>query len=136
MGVETVENYFSTVYESWQDGLAQVAVKSTVMTATCGMAESGMVGKFWFKAATNRKNCLSVTYMLRINSTPYRVLYGKEKNVSRFRPYGCLAFMHIHGDRSEKGNTAQRATQVIHLGFATDSNTSAYVVYIKAMDKL
>jgi hypothetical protein len=38
-----VENYYSTAYEPWQDGLAEAAVKLTVMTATCGMAESGMV---------------------------------------------------------------------------------------------
>jgi hypothetical protein len=131
-----VENYYSTAYEPWQDGLAEAAVKSTVTTATCGMAESGMVGKFWFKAATNWKNCQNVTYKLRINSTPYRELYGKEKDVSRFKPYGCLAFMHIHEDRREKGKTVPRAIQVIHLGFATDTNTSAYVVYNPATDKL
>ena len=70
-----VENYYSTAYEPWQDGLAEAAVKSTVTTATCGMAESGMVGKFWFKAATNRKNCQNVTYKRHINSTPFRELY-------------------------------------------------------------
>jgi hypothetical protein len=131
-----VENYYSTAYEPWQDGLAEAAVKSTVMTATCGMAESSMVGKFWFKGATNRKNCRNVTYKRHINSTPYRELYRKEKDVSRFKPYGCLAFMHIHGDCSEKGKIAPRAIQVIHLGFATDTNTSAYVVYNPATDKL
>ena len=61
-----VENYFSTAYEPWQDGLAEAAIKSTIMTATCGMAKSGMVGKFWFKAATNGKNGWNVTYKLRI----------------------------------------------------------------------
>ncbi len=130
-----VENYYSTAYEPWQDGLAEAAVKSTGLT-TCSMAESGMVGKFWFKAATNWKNCRNVTYKRSINSTPYRELYGKEKDVSRFRQYGCLAFMHIHEDRSEKGKTAPRAIQVIHLGFAMDTNTSAYVVYKLATDKL
>ncbi len=57
-----VENYYSTAYEPWQESLAKAAVKSTVMTATCCMAESGMVVKFWFKAATNGKNCLNFTY--------------------------------------------------------------------------
>jgi hypothetical protein len=65
-----VENYCSTAYELWQDGLAEAAVKLTVMTATCGMAESGMVGKFWFKAATNGKNCQNVGYKLCIIQHP------------------------------------------------------------------
>ncbi len=30
----------------------------------------------------------------------------------------AVAFMYIHEDRLEKGKTAPRATQVIHLGFA------------------
>ncbi len=66
----TLMGVFSTGYESWQDGLAEAAIKLKIMTATCGMVESIMVGKFWFKAATNRKNCQNVTYNLRINSTP------------------------------------------------------------------
>ncbi len=41
-----VENYFSTLYIPWQDSLAEAAIKSTMMLATCGMAESGMAGKF------------------------------------------------------------------------------------------
>jgi hypothetical protein len=44
--------------------------------------------------------------------------------------------MHIHEDRSERGKTAPRATQVIYLGFATDTNTRTYVVYNPATDKL
>jgi hypothetical protein len=50
-----VENYYSTAYELWQDGLAEAEVKSTVMTATCGMAESSMVGKFWFKLQSSNQ---------------------------------------------------------------------------------
>jgi hypothetical protein len=108
------------------------------MTATCGMAESCMVGRFWFKVATNRKICQNVTYKLLINSTSYRELYEKEKDLSRFRLFRCLAFMHIHEDHREKGKTAPHATQVIHLGFATDTraNTNLYVVYKPATDKL
>jgi hypothetical protein len=44
--------------------------------------------------------------------------------------------MHIHEDCREKGKTALRTIQVIHLGFATDTNTSVYVVYNQATDKL
>jgi hypothetical protein len=42
--------------------------------------------------------------------------------------------MHVHKDRSEKKKTAARAMQVINLGFATDTNTSAYVVYSPVTD--
>ncbi len=50
-----VENYYSTAYEPWQDGLAEAEVKSTVTTATCSMEESCMVGKFWFKLQSSNQ---------------------------------------------------------------------------------
>jgi hypothetical protein len=37
MGADSAENYYSTAYEPWQDGLAEAAIKLTVMTATCCM---------------------------------------------------------------------------------------------------
>ncbi len=71
-----------------------------------------MGGKFWFKAATNRKNRQNVTYKRSINLTPYLELYRQEKDLSRFMPFGCLAYMYVHKDRCEKGKTAPRAMQV------------------------
>ena len=56
-----VENYYSTAYEPWQDGLAEAAVKSVMMLARCGMAGSGLAGPYWFCAATNGKDCRNVT---------------------------------------------------------------------------
>jgi hypothetical protein len=44
--------------------------------------------------------------------------------------------MYLNKDRREKGKTAPRAVEVINLGFATDFNTSSYVVYDPALDKL
>ncbi len=81
-----VENYYSTASEPWQDGLAEAAIKSTMMTATCSMAEFSMVGKFWFN---NWKNCRNVTYKRRINSTLHQALFGQPKNLSGYRPFGC-----------------------------------------------
>ena len=44
--------------------------------------------------------------------------------------------MYLNKDRREKGKTAPRTVEVINLGFATDYNTSSYVVYDPALDKL
>jgi hypothetical protein len=89
--------------KSKSKALAELAIKSTIMTAICGMAESGMVGKFSCKVATNGKNCQNVAYKWHINSTLYQELYRKEEDLSRFRQFGCLAYRHVHKDRSERG---------------------------------
>jgi hypothetical protein len=57
--------------------LAEAAIKLTI-TATGCMAESGMVGKLQFKAATKGKNCLNVTYKRHIYSLPRTILKRDE----------------------------------------------------------
>ncbi len=52
-------------------------------------------------------------------------VYGEMKDVSKFRPFGCRAWMYLKKDRREKGKTAPRAVEVVNLGFASDLNTSA-----------
>ena len=50
MGVNFVKNYYSAGYEPWQDGLAEASIKSTIMLAKCGIANSGLGTPFWFSA--------------------------------------------------------------------------------------
>jgi len=57
-----VANRYSTAYEQHQDGLAESGIKSVLLLARSGMAESGLAGKYWFCAATCGKDCRNVTY--------------------------------------------------------------------------
>jgi hypothetical protein len=102
-----VENYYSTAYEPWQDGLAEeAAVKSVMMLAKCGMAGSGLEGPYWFCAATNGKDCRNVIYKERIKDNPWGLLYKEMRKISRFRPFGCIFWMYLNKDQREKGKTA------------------------------
>jgi hypothetical protein len=44
--------------------------------------------------------------------------------------------MTLHKDRRGPGRYATRAFEGINLGFATDSNTSAYVIYVPESRKV
>ena len=125
-----VKNYYSAGYEPWQDGLAEASIKSTIMLAKCGIADSGLGAPFWFSAMVNGKDCRNATYKHRIRNTPYGLLYGEKKDLSKFRPFGCRAYMHLAKARREKGKDAPRAVEAINLGFASDRNTSASKLYI------
>ncbi len=127
-----MENYYATAFESHQDGLAEAGIKSVFTLARSGMAQSGLRGKYWFCAATYGKDCQNVTCKERIKNTPWGLLYGGKKDVSKFRPFGFRAWMHLNKEQREKGKTAPRAVEVVNLGFATDLNTSAYKVLIRA----
>ena len=66
-----VRNHFSTSYEQWQNGLAEAAINSIMRLARTVMAESGLGGRFWFKAACAGKDARNVTYKQRLGSTPH-----------------------------------------------------------------
>ncbi len=44
-------NRFSAAYEQWQNGVAEALIISIMRLARTVMAESGLGGRFWFKAA-------------------------------------------------------------------------------------
>ena len=126
-----VANRYSTAYEQHQDGLSESGIKSIFLLARSAMAESGLAGKYWFCAATCGKDCRNATYMERIKNTPWGLMFGEKRDVSKFRPFGCRAWMFLNKERREKGKTAPRAVEVINLGFASDLNTSAYKVLVE-----
>jgi hypothetical protein len=80
-----VRDYFRTSHEQWQNGLAEVAVNLIMRLARNWMAESGLRGGFWFKAACAGKGASNVTYKQQLGSTPYTCMYCKVKDVSKLR---------------------------------------------------
>ena len=48
------------------------------------MMESGLGGRFWFKAAMAGVDASNVTFKARIGTTLYHLIYGPKKDVSGF----------------------------------------------------
>ena len=63
-------------------------------------------------------------------------MFGVKKDVSKFRPFGCRAYMHLNKDHREKGKHVPKAVEVIHLGFASNFNTSGYKFLVEATGKI
>ena len=45
-----IRSHFSTPKEQWQNGAVESTINSIMMSARTVMAESGLGGRFWFKA--------------------------------------------------------------------------------------
>ena len=90
------------------------------------MVESGVGGRFWFKAATAGKDACNAVYKERIKTSPHHAMYGEPKDVSRFRAFRCKAVVYLNKDRRANGKHTARGVDAINLGFA--QNTSAYVL--------
>ena len=89
-----VHSHFSTPKEQWQNGAAESTINSIMMTARTVMAESGLGGRFWFKAAAAGKDARNVTYKERIGMSPYQAMFGEKKDISDFRAFGCRAWVY------------------------------------------
>jgi hypothetical protein len=100
------------------------------------MVESGLGRQFWFSAALAAKDARNVTYNERIRLTPYLYMYGKKKDISQFRAFGCQAYMYLNEERRGKGKDIPRAVEAINLCFATDHNISGYKLYIPSSQKI
>jgi hypothetical protein len=63
------------------------------------MVESGLGGRFWFKAARAGGEAWNATYKERIGTTPWMQIHGKARDVSRFRAFGCRSWVYLNAKR-------------------------------------
>ena len=98
------------------------------------MAESGLGGRFWFRAAVAGKDARNAIFLERIKTSPHNAMYGEPKDVSRFRAFGCKAFVYLNKDSKESGKHIARGIDAVNLGLA--SNTSACIHYIPGKENI
>ena len=88
-----------------------------MLIARTVMVESGLGGRFWFRAATAGKDARNVTFNERIGMTPYQAMYGEKKDVSDYRAFGCRAYVYENKQRQANGKHTPRAKEAIYVGF-------------------
>jgi hypothetical protein len=70
-----------------------------MLIARTVIAESGLGGRFWFKAAAAGTDARNATFKARIKTSPHQALFGAQKDVSRFRALGCKAVVYLNKER-------------------------------------
>ncbi len=127
-------NHSSTPREQWQNGPAESTINSIMSIARTVMVESGLGGRFWFRAATAGIDAHNATFKARIGTTPHHLMYGQKKDVSCFRAFGCRAWVYIDPQHRAKGKHTPRAGEAIYVGFA--NNTSVWSFYVLERKKI
>jgi hypothetical protein len=117
-------NDFSTAREQWQNGPAESTINSIMLIPRTVMVESGLGGRFWFRAAAAGIDASNATFKARIGTTPHHLMYGQKKDVSCVLAFRCRAWVYIDPQRRAKGKHTPRAEEAIYVGFAI--NTSAW----------
>jgi hypothetical protein len=129
-----IRNHFSIPHEQWQNGPAESTINSIILIARTVMVESGLGGRFWFRAATAGFDARNTTFKARIGITQHHLIYGQKKDVSSFLAFGCRAWVYIDPERLAKGKHTPRAEEAIYVGFAI--NTSVWSFYVLERKKI
>jgi hypothetical protein len=118
---------YSTPYEQWQDGAAEVSIRVLGRLTRAELAGTGLPVEAWFSGLVTANDSANATWMEATKSTPYFDLMGKKKDVTKYRRFGCEAVMYLEPERRDKrGKFQPRAITGVYLGMATDRNTSAH----------
>ncbi len=56
------------------------------------------------------------------------LMYGKMKNVSKFRPFGRQAYVNLNEDQRGKGKQIAQAVEAVNFRYAIDLKTCSYKV--------
>jgi hypothetical protein len=105
-----------------------------MLIARTVMVESGLGGRFWFRAAAAGIHARNATFKARIGTTHRHLMYRQKKDVSGFRAFGCRAWVYIDPQRRAKGKHTPRAEEAIYVGFAI--NTSAWSFHVPERQKI
>ena len=65
-----VGNFFTTLYEPWQS-MTESSIKSIMLLAKTEIAQSGLVGRFWYSTTDFGRACQNATYKQRLGTTPH-----------------------------------------------------------------
>jgi hypothetical protein len=108
-----ISSHFSTLKEQWQNSAAESTINSIMMSAQTVMAESGLGGRFWFKAASAGKDARNKTFKEEIRTMLHQAIYGKKRDMSDFRAFCCRAWVYLD-------KHTPRAKEAIYVGFANN----------------
>ncbi len=108
-----IQSRYSMPYEQWQNGQAESSINSLMTLARSVVVESGLGEQFRFSTAMTAKDLRKVTYKERIKLTQYMRMYGKKKDISKFRAFGYQAYMYLNEERRGKGKHIPRAVEAI-----------------------
>jgi hypothetical protein len=91
------------------------------------MVESGLGGRFWFRAAAAGIDARNPTFKARIGTTPHHLMYGQRKDDSRFKAFGCRAWVYIDPQRRAKGKHMPHAVEAIYVGFTINTSVWSFM---------
>ncbi len=114
-------------YSPESNGMAERANRTIADMVRCAMKDSEAPLEFWGEAALYMAEVHNVSPAAGVATTPWEVFYGRRPNVSGFRRFGCLAFVHQPDSVRGPGKFAPRTITGAFVRY--DLASRSYRVY-------
>ena len=97
--VKRIQRQFSILRTPQQIGVAERMDRTVQETARSMMHNVGLGEKFWAEAVCNM--------------TSYKCFHGKKPDVSNFKVFGCIAYMHVRKENRKKWDSETKKSRFV-----------------------
>lgn len=131
-----IRHQFSVAHDHEQNGTAERWIQTLRNTARANLTNANMPTKYWplaISIATTQLN--SRPNSIRRDTTPYRMMYGKNPDYKRMKEFGALATIWLHPvQRNSPSKFENPGIRCIFVGYPT--NMKALKFLIPSEDKI
>ncbi|MCO5585951.1 hypothetical protein L7F22_039886 [Adiantum nelumboides] len=114
-----IQRQFSCRYTPQQNGVAEHKNIHIVVVAHALMSEKNMPPCYWIEAASTAVYTMNRTPTVAVHDmTPEETFTGKKPNVSDFKVFGCIAYMHVPDELRTKLDT--KAEKYFFIGYSVE----------------
>jgi hypothetical protein len=125
-----IRSEYSTAYEPWQDGRAEVHIRVLSNIARTNLIASGLGNRFWARAIAYATDISNKQYRTDLKMTPHEAMFGEKPDVSKCQPFGIECWVYIRQSQRNDSKFDARGEPAIYVGRANNDNTSSYVCWI------
>lgn len=129
-----IKHQYSAPYTPQLNGRVESALRTVMSTARSDLKQSGLGGRFWAEAVSSACYKYNRTMHSAIGMTPYMAFTGEAVQLDNLHPFGCLAYVHI--DSGMRGKLGDRARPGALVGYAPNSPSNCYRVYVPETDSI
>ena len=125
-----IRSEFSTAYEPWQDGRAEVHIRVLTNIARTNLLASGLSGRFWARAMSYATDISNLQYRHDLKMSPFQALYSEKPDVSKCQPFGIECWLYVREEQRKDKKFDARGELAVYCGRATADNKSACVCWV------
>lgn len=113
---EGIETQFTVPYSPQQNGVAERKNRSLQEMANCMLLDANLPKRYWGEAVLTAAYTQNRLPSRVVERTPYEMWTGSKPDLTRFRVFGCAAYVHIPDSKRKKFDP--KAQKLVFVGYS------------------